>query len=249
MGTADHLGMRILRALVWSLLPLLGSCLEMEQTVVLHGDGSGTQSVRLAMRQATLQELERASAAAQLGAAADPKAVFDKALVERELKAAGMALSSHTTKNDGGVRSVQLEASFPRFPALQQSPLAGTAAEWVLAAGPKPGTAKLTLYPQGRTAWAEARAKAETMTKEVDQVAADFFRRKQEQLAGLDLTVRFQLPGDVLVWTANMEKTGPREVTARITAAQIATPQDLVRRLAPRFEVVFDATGCSLPLK
>ena len=82
-----------------------------------------------------------------------------------------------------------------------------------------------------------------------DPIAADFFRKRQAQLAGLDVCVRFRVPGDVLVWTRNLEKTGDREVTARITADQIRTPEDLVRRLAPRFEVVFDATGCSLPIR
>ena len=38
------------------------------------------------------------------------------------------------------------------------------------------------------------------------------------------------------------------EVTARIRAEDIKTPEDLVRRLAPRFEVIFDASGCQLPL-
>jgi hypothetical protein len=250
MPAVDQSGMRVLRALSFLTLSVLAGCLELEQTVVLNGDGSGKQAVRLAMKESTLRELARTSAAAQLSTAAtDPTAVFDKAVVERDLVAAGMTLASHTAKTDAGIRTVALEAAFPTFAALQQSPLAGTAAEWVLAAGPKAGTAKLTLYPQGRTAWAEARAKAEAMQKEMDPVAADFFRRKQAQLAGLDLKVRFQLPGEVLVWTANMAKTGDREVTATITAEQIKTPQDLVRRLAPRFEVVFDASGCSLPLK
>ena len=53
----------------------------------------------------------------------------------------------------------------------------------------------------------------------------------------------------MLVWTRNLERTGEREVTATITAEQIQTPEDLVRRLAPRFEVIFDATGCKLPLQ
>ncbi len=142
-----------------------------------------------------------------------------------------------------------MEATFKDFATLQKSPLCGSAAEWVLAAGPRAGTAKLTLYPQGKAAWTEARAKAETMPKAVDPVAAGFFRKRQASLAGLDVVVRFQLPGDVLVWTRNLEKTGDREVTARITAADIQTPEDLVRRLAPRFEVIFDATGCKLPLQ
>ncbi len=236
-----------------SLLPMLAclllpACLEMEHTVVLGPDGSGRQLVKMAMAESTLADLQRASAATPSGGASNLTAVFDKQLVARELQAAGLELGRHESKRDGGRRSVDLEAAFKDFATLQGSPLTGTSAEWVLAAGPRPGSAKLTLYPQGKAAWAEARAKAEKMQGEADAVAADFFRKKQQALGGLDLTLRFQLPGDVIVWTANMEKTGPREVTARITADQIKTPQDLVRRLAPRFEVIFDAAGCKLPL-
>lgn len=43
-----------------------------------------------------------------------------------------------------------------------------------------------------------------------------------------------------------MAKAGDREVTARVTAKQIKTPKDLVRRLAPRYEVIFDVTGTTL---
>lgn len=250
MATADQPGMRAFRPWpLFLLLFVLAGCLEMEQTVTIAADGSGVQQMKMAMRESTLNEMVRASAAAQLGSAPNPKAVFDKELVGRELQAAGLELKSHTSKLDGGRRSVELSAAFANFAGLQKSPLGGSAAEWVLGPGPKEGTAKLTLYPQGKAAWTEARAKAESMTKELDAVAADFFRKKQEALGGLDLTLRFQVPGDVLVWTANMEKTGDREVTARITAEQIKTPQDLVRRLAPRFEVIFDATGCKLPLQ
>jgi hypothetical protein len=204
--------------------------------------------VHLTIRDSTLAEVDRAKAATE-GAAGASKALFDKEQVERELTTAGLTLESHATKRKADQRTVDLAASFPSFAVLQKSPLAGSRAEWTLAAGPKAGTAKLTLYPQGKAAWTEARAKAEAMQGTTDAVAEAFFRKKQQELAGLDLTVRFQVPGDVLVWTANMEKTDAREVTARITADQIKTPQDLVRRLAPRYEVVFDSTGCSLPLQ
>ena len=249
MATADRTAMRILRSLLFVLLAPLAGCLEMEQTVTIAADGSGTQQLKMGIRETTLNDLVRASSAAQLGAAPNPKALFDKDLAGAELKEAGMLLSAHTSKLEAGKRTLDLTATFPNFAALQKTPLCGSVAEWVLTAGPKEGTAKLTLYPQGKTAWQEARAKAESMNKEPDAVAAAFFRKKQEELTGLDLTLRFQLPGDVLLWTANMEKTGDREVTARITAEQIKTPQDLVRRLAPRFEVVFDAKGCKLPLQ
>ncbi len=62
---------------------LFASCLEMEQTVALGPDGSGRQSVKLALRETTLAEVQKASAAAQLGATPNPTAVFDKELVLR----------------------------------------------------------------------------------------------------------------------------------------------------------------------
>lgn len=241
--------MRALRFLSAALCLVLAGCLEMEHTVTIAADGSGTQTVHMAMPEATLSQLGRASAAAQLGGAASPTAVFDKEAVARDLTAAGLELTSHTTKKVPGKRTVDLEAKFASFAGLQASPLCGSAAEWVLAAGPQPGTAKLTLYLQGKAAWLEARAKAEKMSGTPDPVAEAFFAKRQTELAGLDLTLRFRLPGDVLVWTRNLDKTADREVTARITAEQIRSPQDLVRRLAPRYEVIFDAKDCKLPVE
>ena len=248
VASVDQPDMGSPRSLVLVLLFLLAGCLEMEQTVTITADGSGTQDVRLAIRETTLDALVRASAAAQLGAAPNPKALFDKELAGRDLQAAGLELKTHAAKLEAGLRTVEMSATFRDFATLQKTPLCGSVAEWVLDHGPQAGTAKLTLYPQGRTAWLEARAKAEAMQKELDPVAAEFFRKKQESLAGLNLTLRFRLPGDVLLWTKNMERTGDREVVARITAEQIKTPEDLVRRLAPRFEVVFDCKDCKLPL-
>ncbi len=249
MAAADQSRMRAWRALAFGSLLALAGCLEMEQTVVLTANGSGKQSVRLAIRDITLAEVDRAKSATEAGGGSIANALFDKEQVSRELATAGLTLEAHKAERKANRRTVEMTAAFADFAALQKSPLAGSRAEWTLTAGPKPGTAKLTLYPQGKVAWTEARAKAEAMQAQADPVAEAFFRKKQQELTGLDLTVRLQVPGDVFVWTANMEKTGAREVTAHITADQIKTPQDLVRRLAPRFEVVFDATGCTLPLQ
>lgn len=237
-----------LRVLVALAVLTAPACIEMEQTVTIAADGSGRQAVVLELGEATLAELAKTSQAAALGAAPNATALFDRALVTAELAAAGLELVQHETKTTAGRRRVALEASFADFAALQRSPLCGTAAQWVLAAGPRPGTAKLTLYPQGEAAWTEARAKAQELAASNDPVAAEFFRKRRQQLADIDVVVRLRVPGDVLVWTRNLEKTGEREVTARITAERLQTPEDLVRWLAPRFEIVFDATTAALPL-
>jgi hypothetical protein len=249
MAMADQSRMSNLQRLFPVVLLLLAGCLELEQTVTLAADGSGRQTFDMTVRESTLAELGKAGAAAQLGADASPFAVFDRKLVESELTAAGFELAAYEAKKVPGKRSVALAATFSKFAALQQSPLGGSACEWVLAKGPREGTAKLTLYPQGKAAWMEARTKAEELQVGQDAVAMEFFRKRQQQLAGLAIKVRLQVPGEVLVWTRNMERTGEREVTATITAAQIQTPEDLIRRLAPRFEVIFVSKDCNLPLQ
>ena len=52
----------------------------------------------------------------------------------------------------------------------------------------------------------------------------------------------------VIEFTRNLELTGEQEVTAHITAEQIQNPEDLVRRLAPRFEVIFDSSAIQFPV-
>jgi hypothetical protein len=226
----------------------LSSCLELEQTITIGADGAGGQDIRLSMTEATLAEVKRAAAATQTDLGANPLLVFDRAVVERELRAAGLDLVSHHVEAGKGRRTVTLATKFAGIEALGKSPFCGSAAEWEFTAGPMPGTIQATLYPQGRKAWLDARSKAEDLRTSTDPVAADFFRKRQQQIDGLDICVRFRLPGNVLRHTRNLEQTGPREVTARVTAAQIRTSEELVRRLAPRFEVVFDGTGCNLPL-
>lgn len=220
-------------------LLVLPGCLELDQTIALAGDGSGTQRVRMVLPLSTVASIRAAGAAAQTGAATDPLALFAKEQVTVELQAAGLQLVEHKPSERADVREVELSASFPSLDALRRSPLSGSAAEWKAEAGPAPGTVKLTLYPQGRAAWEEARRRAETMAETPDPIAAQFLANRRRQLAGLDLALRLELPGRVLRWTRNLQKTGDCCVEARVRQEDLATPQDLVRRLAPRFEVVF----------
>jgi hypothetical protein len=226
----------------------LGACLEMEQTIVIAADGSGSQKLRLGMTEAVLTEARRAAAVTAPDGGSSPAQVFDRAAVERELADTGLALRSHRTFDRGGKRFVELEVGFGGIAALRRSPLSGTAPQWEFAPGPVPGTIQATLYPQGRQAWDKARQQAEQIQSLDDPVARAFVDKRRQQLAGLDVTLHLELPGRVLRWTRNMEKTGERTVTARIRADQIQTPADLVRRLAPRFEIVIEAAGCTFPL-
>lgn len=238
--------MRGIKTLVLLSCLALSGCLEIEQTITLTADGSGSQSVHMVIREGLLTELAKRQPAARLGEKGDPLAVFHKEKVDKELTEAGLELTAHKVDRVSGMRSVDLTAKFASFAKLQQSPLCGSSAEWELAKGPKPGLGKLTLYPQGKVAWQQARKKAKEMASELDPVAEAFLRKRQKQLAGLDVIVRFKVPGKVYMWTKNMQKTGEQEVTARVTAEQIKTAQDLVRRLAPRYEVIFDARGTEL---
>ncbi|MCB9879334.1 MAG: hypothetical protein H6835_17200 [Planctomycetes bacterium] len=237
--------MRGILAMVLAGCSMLSGCLEFEQKVTLRADGSGTQTVRMTVQEKVLRDLRQAQPAAHLGEAGDPTAVFDEQRVRAELTEAGLELTAHQVDKTAQQRTVELTAAFGSFAVLQKSPLCGSSAEWELAAGPRPGTGRLTLYPQGKLAWQEARKKAEQMRGESDPLVEAFFQKRREQLAGLDVRMCFELPGDVLVWTNNMEKVGAREVAAVVKAEQIKTPEDLVRRLAPRFEVIFDARGCT----
>ncbi|MGE3173650.1 MAG: hypothetical protein AB7O97_13585 [Planctomycetota bacterium] len=222
----------------------LSGCLEVEQTVTIAPNGGGTIDVVLRMSEATLADVQRAAAANQGGAPADPGALFAEASVRRELESAGLELKAHAATRKDGARTVTLQAGFDAPATLRRSPLSGSAAEWEFTRGPVPGSIEVSFYPQGKAAWGEARQKAAAMGDTTDPVVEEFFERRRAQLRGLDVTVRLRLPGPVLRYTRNMEQTGDDEVTARVTEDRIRTPADLLRLLAPRYQVVFDAGAC-----
>ncbi|HEB53098.1 MAG TPA: hypothetical protein ENI87_07590 [bacterium] len=238
--------MRGIEAMVLLTLLGFGGCLEIEQTVTLRADGSGEQQVHMVVREQLLAELQKRQPAVRLSQGGDPRAVFDEEMVRRELAAAGLEMQKHEVTRVEAMRAVDLTATFADFRTLQKSPLAGSSAEWVLDEGPKPGLARLTFYPQGKEAWLTARAKAKQMKGQHDPLVERFFQQQKSKLAGLDVALRLRLPGKVYLWTRNLEKVSDTEVVGRVTAAQIKTPNDLIRRLAPRYQVVFDARGTAL---
>lgn len=222
----------------------LAGCLEIEETISIDKDGAGTQDFAMSAPQATLDAVRLAASVNQNGAASDTQVLFVRESIAQELATAGMELVTHEATEEGTTKKVSMQAKFTSLSALRQSPLVGAAAEWHFGPGPVPDSIEVTLYPQGKKAWTDARIKAEQMKGAIDPVAADFFARRRAQLQGLDVTFRLRLPGKVLRHTVNMEQTDECEVTAKITADQILTPEDLVRRLAPRYQAVFDAHEC-----
>ncbi|GAB4153361.1 MAG: hypothetical protein Fur0037_22200 [Planctomycetota bacterium] len=226
----------------------LSSCLEMEQEIAIRADGSGALVMRLSATDAVFAEARRTMAVTAPEGGANPARIFDEKAVRSELSEAGLSLRSYETSSGAGRREVRLEAAFSSVEGLRRSPLLGGAAEWEFARGEKEGTIRIALYPQGRNAWLRARELADRLARGEDPTARSFFRSRKEKLRGLSVRLDLVLPGRVLKWTRTVERTGENRVSVAVTSESIKTPEDLVRRLAPRYEVVIDGRGLSLPL-
>jgi hypothetical protein len=225
----------------------LVSCLELEQTVVLRSDGSGTQRMRLAMTERSLQAA-RAQANASLGVAGDPARIFDAAAVRKEIAAAGMECTSVRTSFERRRRVLEVEAAFDAPAQLRASPLTGGAADWLFERVPGQEHAmRLTFYPRGRAAFEAAQAKAAQLRELGPDREKDFFERSRPAMDGLRIKWALELPGDVRSCSPGVTKVAAQRVEVSITDSDIKSAEDLVLRLAPRFEVVFDAAGCAFP--
>jgi hypothetical protein len=229
---------------------VLASCLELEQRVTIRSDGSGTQTLKLGMTESALQAARRQAAIAAEDAAAtpDPERIFDVRLVRAEVAAAGMVCKDVRVTTARRRRIVEVDAEFASLEQLQRSPLDGGEAEWELAAGPKPGTVRLAFYPRGGAAHRVAVEKAKRLGEKPTAIEQHYFERAKSEMQGLALRWVLELPGDVLACSANVDKTGARQITATVAAQDLTSPSALILQLAPRFEVVFDARACTFKL-
>ena len=80
-----------------------------------------------------------------------------------------------------------------------------------------------------------------------DDLRQEFFVGQKERLRTLDLTFDLELPGAVDYVSRGMEITGANTVRARIRGVDLRNAADVVRAMAPRFEVEFDGSDCELP--
>lgn len=225
---------------------LLASCLEVEQTVTLRADGSGTQRLKLGITERGLNELR--TRAAMDAALTDPAKIFDERSVQAELADAGLVCKEVRSYHQRQRRFIEVEAGFRDWDSLRASPLGGGSAEWRLEPGPSAGTLKLVMFPRGELAWTESRKKARELRAAPGDREARFLERGRQEIRGLRLKWILNLPGDVKSHSRGMEATSSRQVVAEITDADVRTVDQMLALMAPRFEVVFDARRCSLPV-
>jgi hypothetical protein len=233
------------------LLPLLlGGCLEMQREVTLAADGSGTDRLVLALTDEVLSTARSFAGASQEDLRdRAPDDVFREESVARELRSAGLEPTGYRLRRERRARFVEIDATFASLAVLRQSPLAGPRAEWSFTAGPKAGQVRVRFWPQGR----EAHETAEQQAKEIERNGLDetrriWFERQRARIAGLDLRFALVLPGDVIEHGGGWRQDGARTMRAAVTAEDVTSAAQLVRLLAPQWEVLFDGRACRLAL-
>ncbi len=240
-----------MRVLIYAVVALLlTSCLELEQTLTINADGSGSQVLKMSIPKDVLAEMElRASAMNPMGAKQDLSAIFAKEKVGTEVAKHGLSLLKHESKVCGRRQDVEVKLGFKNLAQLRQGGLAQGKADLILQAGEHAGTIRLIYYPTGQAAYKQAQDKArQVREKGQDPMLQEFFKRQKKTLPGLDLGLVLNLPGIVVQASKNMQETGLRQVTAKVKAADIRSPSDLILALAPRYEVVFYGKECTFPL-
>ncbi len=212
---------------------------------MLRADGSGTQRTRLMLSGPALAVIDGLAKEQDRGRAFDPRALVDPTAVRAALGAAGMRCHSLVARPEGDQPHIDVVAHFDDFASLQRSPLCGGGVEWQLHPTEQPGVLRLSVFPRGEAAWRNAFTAAHGLAERDPADRAELERMVDDlpQLPGPQLIMHwvFELPGDVVSHSQNTRRVGPRRVESIVTAADIASPRDLLRQLAPRFEVAFSA--------
>lgn len=241
--------MRRITTLLGALLPfVLAGCLEVEETVKLSADGSGSQSLTMQCSETIVQTVERSAAAAAPGQA-DPLLLFKKEEVEKELGALGLVVKSYSHERKRGTHEVAIEVAFPGPAQLAKSPLLGGDSTWTFLKGSAKDQIELVVYPRGKAAHEDGKKRLEALAGQDANVLQGFFDKRKQQLANLSVKFVVEVPGDIVACSANWKKTAPRQMTATVGEADLRTLQDLISLLAPRFSVTFDGRGCTIPVR
>ncbi|HLU39189.1 MAG TPA: hypothetical protein VK081_07375 [Planctomycetota bacterium] len=230
-------------------LLLCAGCFQAETEVVLRADGSGCQHLRLVLPDRALGLLRGAVQAVESTARrSDPRDLLDEKKVRAELTDCGVDLRAYRANAEGARHAVEIDVEFAGLAALRANPLTGgERATWQIEGGPAAGLVRLVWYPQGEEAWRAARRKARELAGESDAAVQQFVQSRLRQIDGLDVRLALTLPGNVVAHTANLKLEGKRKVVASIAAEDVRTANDLLLRIAPRYEVVFECPSFPVP--
>jgi hypothetical protein len=91
-------------------------------------------------------------------------------------------------------------------------------------------------------------AKQTPTLAEMGEIERQYFRRQKERMGGFMVKLKLELPGSIDYCSSNLEQTGDRTVEMQVNARDIDNPADLIKAMAPRFEVEFDGSGCEIAL-
>lgn len=242
-------GLRTL--LVAGLVLTLPGCFRMRVIVRLDADGSGTQQAEMRLSDQLLDRLRRTAQALDTGEPqqrVDPARLLDRERVGEDLRERGLELTEHRVERDGARQDLTVAARFGELAALRRSPLMGGEAEWFVLEGRNPGGIRIVVYPRGHEAWRDRADRIADLLAAPDDLRRQFFEGQKERLQTLDLSFELQLPGAVDYVSRGLEISADKTVRAHLRGADLRSAEDVVRMMAPRFEVEFDGAGCTLPL-
>jgi hypothetical protein len=252
-ASAMRIAVRFVRlSAVLALLLASAGCFELLAEVRFRADGTVQQQVRYGMSERAMKRFEKFLRAAPVPGRTGlrPETVFDEEAIRAEVEEAGgevVAFSRPEVEvNDakaamgGKMRRAHVTAEFPDLATFSASPLLGTRAEWFFLEG-EPGQVRLVCYPLGRDAWQRARFDAHRLESEGDTLQSQVFESRKAELEGLVLKCAIGVPGRVVAASKGLfVPTHRGGVIAGIDVEAIKTPADLVRAMAPRWEIVFE---------
>lgn len=238
----------------------LGSCVELEQTLQIHPDGSGRLDVRVLAKKAVIERFKAQLAGTGLeGDEAEKKDAFDVDRIRKKFKGLeGVHLVRIERIDDETSQGMEASLTFDSTTALTAGMRAlvqdgdtkfGNQLQlWFLKADD--GNVRLVYYPSGRAEYDRAKqqiAALEKMDEAQRQMQKQMFDLMKTGLEDLKITYRFKVPGEI----ARVE--GARKVEAKqalytVLGKSITSMGEMAKIGAVRFVIDFDGEGFKGPL-
>lgn len=210
-------------------LALISGCVQVEQTLSLHGDGSGTLTVQYSVPHDTVTKME-----AQLGALAGGSDApienpfsFDTEKIRADFKdyePLGITLNDVRSWDEGGNKRIRLEIHFATLAGVMKTEFFSDR------------NVQLKRLPDGEYEFRQKGTPAEQSDPEMQALM-------RTAMAGFRATLTLETPGDVL--DSNADQRAPRSVLWIFDVD--ADSNALVRAQEMDLWVRFSSTGLTLP--